>query len=96
MKTFRAEVASTASYELAEGPVWDADRERLLWVDIPRGRVLCGRLRPGGVEVSEEHRFAGTVGEPLCRPPMGGCWLRAAEGSASSILTGRGERDARC
>jgi sugar lactone lactonase YvrE len=61
MRTFRAEVASNASYQLAEGPVWDGDRERLLWVDIPRGTVLCGRLRGGGVEVTEEHRFAGTA-----------------------------------
>lgn len=61
MRVYRADVASSTAYELAEGPVWDADRERLLWVDIPRGRVLCGRLRAGRVEVSEEHRFPGTV-----------------------------------
>ncbi len=34
MLTFPAEVASTASYELAVGPVSDAGRERLLWVDM--------------------------------------------------------------
>ncbi|MGI8434984.1 MAG: SMP-30/gluconolactonase/LRE family protein [Nocardioidaceae bacterium] len=61
MRTFRAEVASEASYELAEGPFWDAERERLLWVDIAKGKVLCGRLRAHGVEVSEEHRFPGLV-----------------------------------
>ncbi len=61
MRTFRADVASSASYELAEGPVWDADSERLLWVDIASGKVLCGRLRVGHVEVIEEHCFPGTV-----------------------------------
>jgi len=61
MRTIRADVASSASYELAEGPVWDAHLERLLWVDIARGRVLCGRLRPDHVEVSQEHAFPGTV-----------------------------------
>lgn len=61
MRHIRADVASSEAYELAEGPVWDAERERLLWVDIPRGRVLCGELRAGCVEVSEEHCFVGTV-----------------------------------
>ncbi len=61
MRTVQAEVASDASYELAEGPVWDAERARLLWVDIARGRAFCGRLRAGGVEVDDEHCFPGTV-----------------------------------
>jgi len=61
MKNFRAEVASDAAYELAEGPTWDADHERLLWVDIPRGRVLGGRLQAGRVAVSIEHRFSPPV-----------------------------------
>lgn len=61
MRTFRAHVAGSESYELAEGPVWDADHERLLWVDIAQGKVLCGRLREEHVEVIEERCFAGPV-----------------------------------
>lgn len=71
MRTVWAEVATDASYELAEGPVWDADRERLLWVDIPRGRVLCGRLLMERVEVSDEHRFPGTVAAVVPTADMG-------------------------
>ena len=61
MRNICADVASDAAYELAEGPVWDGDRERLLWVDIARGRVLCGRLHAGRVAVTAEHRFAPPV-----------------------------------
>lgn len=39
-----AEPATDDSYELGEGPVWDAERERLLWVDITAGTVHEGRL----------------------------------------------------
>ena len=59
MRTITAGVASETAYELAEGPVWDADRERLLWVDIPHGKVLCGRLVSGGVQVTDEYEFSG-------------------------------------
>lgn len=34
-----AEVAVPAQCELAEGPVWDGDSQRLFWVDILAGRV---------------------------------------------------------
>ncbi len=34
-----AEVAVPAHCELAEGPVWDANSQQLLWVDILAGRV---------------------------------------------------------
>jgi sugar lactone lactonase YvrE len=35
-------------FDLGEGPFWDTLRERLLWVDIPSGRVLVGQLEPTG------------------------------------------------
>jgi sugar lactone lactonase YvrE len=38
-RTLSAEVALGAQCELAEGPVWDAGRQRLLWVDILPGIV---------------------------------------------------------
>lgn len=62
MTTYDARLATGEAYQLAEGPVWDADRARVLWVDIPDGRVLEGRLLADRLEVTGEHRFPGTVG----------------------------------
>ncbi len=44
-RTLSAEVAVAARCELAEGPVWDAARGLLRWVDIPPGHVHA--LDPG-------------------------------------------------
>ena len=62
MIEYTARPASDEHYELAEGPYWDAPRERLLWVDILRGLVLEGTVAGDRVQVSREHRFDGMVG----------------------------------
>ena len=62
MIEYTAKPASEERYELAEGPYWDAPRNRLLWVDILRGLVLEGSLAGDRVHVSKEHRFDGMVG----------------------------------
>jgi sugar lactone lactonase YvrE len=54
--------ATAETFQLAEGPVWDAARHRLLWVDIPGGLVLEGALRGDGIEVTRRHRFQCMVG----------------------------------
>ena len=53
---------SDRTYVLAEGPVWDAPRERLLWVDIQRGLVLEGALEGDVLRETARHAFDGTVG----------------------------------
>ena len=62
MNEYTARPASDEHYELAEGPYWDALRERLLWVDILRGLVLEGGLAGDRVQVSRKHRFDEMVG----------------------------------
>ena len=54
--------ATEEAFVLGEGPVWDAPRERLLWVDIRSGLLLVGRLQDGRIEILERMTFPGTVG----------------------------------
>jgi sugar lactone lactonase YvrE len=62
VRTYQARPASGEHHELAEGPVWDPVRQRVLWVDIEAAAVLEGELRDGVVQRTARHRFHGTVG----------------------------------
>jgi sugar lactone lactonase YvrE len=66
VKTFRAEVASENSYGLGEGPLWDAARRRVLWVDVDAGQVHLGELRDGQVVPRERHEIPGTASAVAC------------------------------
>jgi sugar lactone lactonase YvrE len=54
--------ASTERFRLGEGPVWDAPRDRLLWVDIEGRAMLQGVLDGGAVTVSGRIGFDTMVG----------------------------------
>lgn len=62
MTALRARVASDAVHLLAEGPVWDAHRERVLWVDITAGDVCAGTLCDGVVEPTRRWHVDQSVG----------------------------------
>lgn len=62
MTVLPAQPAAPEVHLLAEGPVWDAARSRVLWVDIDDGRVLEGRLRGGDVETLRAVAVDATVG----------------------------------
>jgi sugar lactone lactonase YvrE len=66
MQVFTATIASAERYELGEGPLWDAARERMLWVDINAGTVYGGHLEGGFVATDTEMRFEETVGTVVC------------------------------
>jgi sugar lactone lactonase YvrE len=56
-------IAATAdAYALAEGPLWDPRRRRLLWVDIVGGAVFEGTLHDGVITVAARHDFDNMVG----------------------------------
>ena len=53
---------SAEAYKLAEGPLWDAARQRLFWVDIDTGRVLSAAWASTGVRSDFEAKVDTTVG----------------------------------
>ena len=58
-RILEAELAVTAQCELAEGPVWDAGRGLLWWVDILVGHVhTVGLTRGGGLVLALVDGFA--------------------------------------
>jgi sugar lactone lactonase YvrE len=60
-------VASKGAYGLAEGPLWDGARERVLWVDINAGEVHAGRLRDGVIDdAGPRVGFDESVGAVVC------------------------------
>jgi sugar lactone lactonase YvrE len=62
IERWTAERASDDEFRLAEGPVWDGPRERLLWVEIEAGAVHTGRLAGRRVERTGTQVLDRTVG----------------------------------
>ncbi len=62
LRRFRAAPATEQRYGLAEGPVWDGDRNRVLWVDINAGAVHAGTLSGQAVHDDSVLRLPGTTG----------------------------------
>ena len=63
MTPTHAPIAATGEvFALAEGPLWDAARHRLLWVDILAGVVYEGELDGLAVHIVGRHEFGCMVG----------------------------------
>jgi sugar lactone lactonase YvrE len=63
-----AKPATQPSYGLAEGPVWDGIRKRVIWVDLNAGRVHFGELSGDQIIPGEFLTFTETVGAVVCSP----------------------------
>ena len=77
-RTLDAEIAVPAQCELAEGPVWDAARGLLRWVDILPGHVHA--LDPVTGALSGRRRFisvSGGLPDGLTLDAEGCLWLAA-------------------
>ncbi|MBW1639741.1 SMP-30/gluconolactonase/LRE family protein [Microbacterium resistens] len=69
-------IATTESFQLGEGPLWDPIRERVFWVDIQAGRAINGALADdGSIVVLEVVQLDETVGAVAVSPA--GDWLIA-------------------
>lgn len=77
----QAAAATDASYDLAEGVIWDAAAERVRFVDIWAGRVLAGRLTRGRIDIVDEIVLGQTAGA-VAVASDGGLLVAAARGLA--------------
>jgi sugar lactone lactonase YvrE len=66
VKRFYAVPASEERYGLGEGPFWDGDRNRVLWVDINAGAVYAGTLSAQRVTHETVLHLPETVGAVVC------------------------------
>lgn len=72
----QVEVAVDARSAVGEGPIWDHRRQRLIWVDIPRGCIHIFDPASG----STEHELLGQ--------PVGAVGLRQAGGLVTALRDG--------
>src|SRR6478735_2390566 len=73
--------ATSASYDLAEGILWDDRASLVRWVDIWKGGVLSGRLDGGRITDIDEVELGQTAGA-VALTDDGGLLVAAARGLA--------------
>jgi len=83
VSTLTAELVLDARAELAEGPVWDADRGELAWVDIPGHAVHSFDPESGDDRAVDVGR------------PVGAAAFRASGGLVLALSDGFGFLDGR-
>ncbi len=80
--TSRISPATAATFDLAEGVVWDDRADLVRWVDIREGRVLAGTLSDDGIDIVDDRHLGQTVGA-VALAQDGGLLVAAAHGLAT-------------
>jgi sugar lactone lactonase YvrE len=99
MERYVAAACSKERAELGEGARWDGVGRRLLWVDVPTGRLFCAEFRDGRLVTTATYQVPGylTAVAPL-DAPAGGWIIAAHEGfghlAADGTLTVLAEPEA--
>jgi sugar lactone lactonase YvrE len=78
----RTSPATAATFDLAEGIVWDDRAGLVRWVDIREGRVLAGTLSGNEIEIVDDRHLGQTVGA-VALAVDGGLLIAAAQGLAT-------------
>ncbi|MFZ4079405.1 MAG: SMP-30/gluconolactonase/LRE family protein, partial [Microbacteriaceae bacterium] len=78
----RTSPATAATFDLAEGIVWDDRAGLVQWVDIREGRVLAGTLSGNEIEIVDDRHLGQTVGA-VALADDGGLIIAAAHGLAT-------------
>jgi sugar lactone lactonase YvrE len=89
MERYVAAPCSDERVELGEGVRWDGVGRRLLWVDVPTGRLFCAEFRDGRLVTTATYQVPGylTAIAPL-DAPAGGWVIAAHEGFAHLAVDG--------
>ena len=74
--------ATAATFDLAEGVMWDDRAGLVRWVDIREGRVLAGTLSGDAIDIVDDRHLGQTVGA-VALAQDGGLLVAAAHGLAT-------------
>jgi sugar lactone lactonase YvrE len=80
--------ATAATFDLAEGVVWDDRAGLARWVDIREGRVLAGTLSGNEIEIVDDRHLGQTTGA-VALAEDGGLLIAAAHGLATVSPNGQ-------
>jgi sugar lactone lactonase YvrE len=89
MERYVAVPCSDERAELGEGTRWDGVSRRLLWVDVPAGRLFCAEFRDGRLVTTVTYQVPGYLSAVAPLDAPGGGWIIAAhEGFAHLTADG--------
>jgi sugar lactone lactonase YvrE len=89
MERYVAVPCSGERVELGEGARWDGEGRRLLWVDVPTGRLFCAEFRDGHLVTTAIYQVPGYLTAVAPLDTRAGGWIIAAhEGFAHLAADG--------